>query len=39
MRQPLTLAILTRTDRAGAARNNEVVAEATRIVVGASAGW
>ncbi|ANJ27212.1 hypothetical protein ATC03_11255 [Agromyces aureus] len=33
-REPLTLVILTRTDRADAVRNNEVVAEATRIVVG-----
>ncbi|GAA1835407.1 class A beta-lactamase [Agromyces salentinus] len=31
---PLTLAILTSTDRADAVRNNAVVAEATRIVVG-----
>ncbi|MGI9824763.1 class A beta-lactamase [Agromyces sp. Marseille-Q5079] len=31
---PLTLVILTRTDRPDAVRNNEVVAEATRIVVG-----
>lgn len=33
-RDPLTLVILTRTDRPDATRNNEVVAEATRIVVG-----
>ncbi|UOQ89356.1 class A beta-lactamase [Agromyces endophyticus] len=33
-RPPMTLAILTRTDRPDAVRNNEVVAEATRIVVG-----
>ena len=32
--EPLTLVILTRTDRPDAVRNNEVVAEATRIVVG-----
>ncbi len=31
---PLTLVIMTRTDRADAVRNNAVVAEATRIVVG-----
>ncbi|MFF2369076.1 class A beta-lactamase [Agromyces sp. NPDC058110] len=33
-RRPLTLVILTRTDDPNATRNNEVVAEATRIVVG-----
>jgi beta-lactamase class A len=33
-RDPLTLVILTRTDRFGAVRNDAVVAEATRIVVG-----
>ncbi|MET4159360.1 class A beta-lactamase [Agromyces sp. PvR057] len=33
-RDPLTLVILTRTDRPDAVRNNEVIAEATRIVVG-----
>lgn len=32
---PLTLAIMTRTDRADATRNNEVVAEVTRLVVDA----
>ena len=31
---PITLVILTRTDRFDAVRNNQVVAEATRIVVG-----
>ncbi|SFR78678.1 beta-lactamase class A [Agromyces sp. CF514] len=33
-RAPVTLVILTRTDRPDAVRNNEVVARATRIVIG-----